>query len=124
LKDDANETDDVKAAAEVERLLERLIGRYGAVQSDGTTLADLARPELDELRRLSVGKIAPEIEEQDLDGQKLRLSDYRGKVVVLTFWGTWCGPCMAMVPDERKLVERYAAKPFAIVGVNSDSDPV
>ena len=46
----------------------------------------------------------------------------RGKVVVLNFWGVWCGSCMAMVPDERKLVEHMAGKPFALIGVNSDSD--
>jgi thiol-disulfide isomerase/thioredoxin len=53
----------------------------------------------------------------------MKLSDYRGKVVVLSFWGTWCGPCMKMVPEERKLVERMAGKPFALIGINSDDDP-
>ncbi len=52
----------------------------------------------------------------------MKLSDYRGKVVVLSFWGTWCGPCMALVPPEKALVERLKGKPFALLGINSDSD--
>ncbi len=83
---------------------------------------DRAESEVFELRRLGVGKVAPEIEGEDLNGRKRKLSDYRGKVVVLNFWGVWCSSCMAMVPEERKLVERMAGKPFALIGVNSDED--
>ncbi len=54
---------------------------------------------------LVVGKPAPEIEGADMDGKPFKLSDYKGKVVVLVFWGTWCGPCMAQVPHERELVQ-------------------
>lgn len=57
-----------------------------------------------------------------MDGKPLKLSDYRGKVVVLVFWGTWCGPCMQEVPHERELAERYKGRPFALLGVDCDSD--
>jgi thiol-disulfide isomerase/thioredoxin len=110
------------AVAEAEQLFQRVISDFAEVKSDGRKLAELAEPELSELRRLGVGKEAPEIEGEDLDGRKLKLSDYRGKVVVVVFWGTWCGPCRQMVPDERKLVARLAGKPFALVGINSDTD--
>ncbi len=53
----------------------------------------------------------------------MKLSDYRGKVVVLVFCGDWCGPCRAMYPHERSLVKRLEGKPFALVGINSDRDP-
>src|SRR5436309_2133389 len=46
----------------------------------------------------------------------------RGKVVVLVFTGSWCGPCVAMYPQERALVEKLKGKPFALLGVNSDKD--
>ncbi len=122
LKNQADKGGGEKAAAEAEQLFQRVISDFAEVRSDGRKLADLAEPELSELQRLGVGKEAPEIEGEDLDGRKMKLSDYRGKVVVLTFWGTWCGPCMQMVPDERKLLARLAGKPFALVGVNSDTD--
>lgn len=85
------------------------------------TLGEVAKAELYELDHLEVGKVAPEIEGEDIDGKKLKLSDYRGKVVVLSFWASWCGPCMAMVPSEVRLVERMKGKPFALVGVNGDT---
>ena len=70
------------------------------------TLGQEAEARLDELLNLAVGKPAPEIEGVDLDGKPSKLSDYRGKVVVLVFWGSWCGPCMEQVPHERDLAER------------------
>jgi thiol-disulfide isomerase/thioredoxin len=67
-----------------------------------------------------VGRTAPDIEGEDSAGQAFKLSDYRGKVVVLTFWASWCGPCMANVPHERSLVQKLEGKPFALLGVNLD----
>jgi thiol-disulfide isomerase/thioredoxin len=121
-KDQANYGADEPAAAVAAKLFERVLRDYGQVEAGGQKLADRAESELVELRLLGVGKEAPEIQGEDLDGRQMKLSDYRGKVVALVFWGTWCGPCMAMVPDERKLVERMAGKPFALIGINSDKD--
>lgn len=74
------------------------------------------------LEHLQIGQTVPEIEGVDIEGKSLRLSDFRGKVVALVFWATWCGPCMQMVPHERELVKRMKGRPFALVGVNGDSD--
>ena len=52
----------------------------------------------------------------------MKLSDYRGKVVVVSFWATWCYPCMKLIPHERELAARLADKPFAIIGCNGDTD--
>lgn len=82
------------------------------------TLAQAAEGRLDEMDNLAVGKPAPEIDGLDVLGKPLKLSDFRGKVVVLVFWGSWCGPCMIEVPHERKLAERLKDKPFALLGVN------
>jgi thiol-disulfide isomerase/thioredoxin len=87
------------------------------------TVGELATARLDASRNLAVGKLAPEIEGLTLDGKPMKLSDYRGKVVALVFWATWCGPCMAEVPHEREMVERLKGKPFALLGVNSDPEP-
>jgi thiol-disulfide isomerase/thioredoxin len=86
------------------------------------TLADVARAKLDEMENLIVGKPAPAIDGTGMDGRPLKLADYRGKVVVLVFWGTWCGPCMREVPHEREMAERYKDKPFALLGVDADGD--
>ncbi len=86
------------------------------------TLADVAKSRLDEMENLVAGKPAPPIDGTGMDGKPLKLSDYRGKVVVLVFWGTWCGPCMQEVPHERELVERYKNRPFALLGVDCDSN--
>ena len=75
--------------AEAEKLLERVVKEFGDVKSRRGTLADVAKGELFEIRNLGYGKVAPEIEGEDLDGVEFKLSDYRGKVVVLDFWGNW-----------------------------------
>ena len=75
-----------KAAKEVEAVLEQAAEKYGDVKLDGETIADRAKAELFEIRHLSVGKEAQEIEGEDQDGKRFKLSDYRGKVVLLDFW--------------------------------------
>jgi hypothetical protein len=79
-----------KSLQEAERLFERTISEYGDVKkSNGRALADIAKATLFEMNHLVVGKAAPEIEGEDIDGKRFKLSDYRGKVVVLDFWGHW-----------------------------------
>jgi peroxiredoxin len=69
---------------------------------------------------LRIGRPAPELEGLDTEGKPIRLADYKGKVVVVSVWGTWCLPCMKFVAHERNLVERMKGKPFALIGINSD----
>ncbi len=72
------------------------------------------------IRALRIGKPAPAIEGVDTNGKPLKLTDYKGKVVIVSVWGTWCLPCMQFVAYERKLVERMKGKAFALVGINLD----
>ncbi len=83
-------------------------------------LGALADAELFELEHLQIGMVAPEIEGVDEDGVPFKLSDYRGKVVALDFWGFWCPICVRHLPGERLLVERLRDRSFALVGINSD----
>lgn len=115
-------------------LLEQIIAEYGDVpyvrsgragvldRLSKKTLADKAKSKLDEIRNLALGKPAPLIDGVDLDGKPLSLSAYRGRVVVLVFWASWCGPCMANIPSERELVKSLCDEPFALLGVNCDVD--
>jgi thiol-disulfide isomerase/thioredoxin len=107
---------------QVEALLERITTDFGNVKSGGRTLGEIARCELFALRSLKVGQVAPEIVGRDAEGNGFRLSDDRGKVVVLTFCGDWCGPCRAMYPHLRALVERLEGRPFALLSVDTDAD--
>jgi len=74
---------------EAEGLFERVTKDFADVKQSDRPLGQAAEAELFEIRHLSVGKAAPEIEGEDVDGQKFKLSDYRGKVVLLDFWGNW-----------------------------------
>ncbi len=108
-------------AEEAERLFARVVEDYADVKNpSGVPLGDKAEGALDELRYQAVGQTAPEIEGEDIDGKRFKLSDYRGKVVVLTFSGNWCAPCRGMYPQERELVSRLKDEPFALLSVNTD----
>jgi len=79
--------DRAKAVKEIEAVFERAAEKFGAVKlADGTTVGERAKTELFEIRHLSVGKEAPDIEGEDQHGKRFRLRDYRGKVVLLDFW--------------------------------------
>jgi hypothetical protein len=79
--------DRVKVIKEVETLFELAVDKYGDVKIDfGPTVGEKAKVELFEIRHLSVGKEAPDIKGEDQDGKPFKLSDYRGKVVLLDFW--------------------------------------
>jgi len=120
---------------EAAELYERFIKEFGrsddprsSARSSGQAdfedgLVRRAKAELDEIGKRGLGKPAPELVGEDLDGRPLKLADFRGKVVLLSFWSTTCGSCMRLVPHERALLDRLRNKPFAIVGVNGDDDP-
>jgi hypothetical protein len=85
--DSLRRQDRARAIAEAEAVFEQAALKYGDVQLPfGGTVGDNAKRELFELRHLAVGKVAPEIEGPDQDGVRFKLSDYRGKVVLLYFW--------------------------------------
>jgi thiol-disulfide isomerase/thioredoxin len=67
--------------------------------------------------------IAPAFSLTDITGKPLNLSDYQGKVVVLDFWATWCGPCRIEIPGFIDLQKRYAAQGFTMIGISMDDSP-
>jgi len=87
------------------------------------TIGQVAERELRELRELRVGQPAPEIEGVDLEGRPMKLSDYRGRLVVLEFWGNWCSVCQKTFPQKQRQAEQLKNQPAVQLGVNSDVDP-
>jgi thiol-disulfide isomerase/thioredoxin len=61
---------------------------------------------------------APSLELEDLEGRTHRLADYRGKVVLVNFWATWCAPCREEMPSLEQLRQALEGKPFAVLAVN------
>lgn len=108
---------------EAAALFEEVIASYGDVSLNGFKPATQAAGMMFELRFLQKGLEAPEIEGKDGDGAAFKLADYRGKHVVLVFWGSWCHACHYFLPQLQALGTKFADKPFAVVGVNSDILP-
>jgi len=67
-----------------------------------------------------IGNLAPDFELQTLDGKNLKLSDLRGKAVLLNFWATYCGPCKVEMPWFVELQKEYGSQGFQIIGVAND----
>ena len=77
---------------------------------------------LDPEKALPVGKEAPEISGKDLDNKAMKLSEFRGKVVVLDFWASNSDTCKPLIAQHKALEGRLMGKPFALLGVNGDSE--
>jgi hypothetical protein len=81
--------DPAKYLGEAETLFDALAKDAGDTKVRDQSIKELAASELYEIRYLAIGKVAPEIEGEDIDAKRFSLSEYRGKVVVLDFWGNW-----------------------------------
>jgi thiol-disulfide isomerase/thioredoxin len=79
--------------------------------SDGTVKADA-----------SVGTPAPDVTFKDLDDKEVPLSQYKGKVVLVNFWATWCEPCQIEIPWLIEMQQKYSEKGFTILGVDVDDE--
>jgi thiol-disulfide isomerase/thioredoxin len=66
---------------------------------------------------------APTISLTDIGGKKLDLADYKGKVVVLDFWATWCEPCRMEIPGLVAMQDKYAKQGFSVIGISMDDEP-
>jgi RNA polymerase sigma factor (sigma-70 family) len=116
LKDEAKFGEDKKATAKAEKLFERVIKDFSKGGRKEAEFARKAKPELYELRTLTIGKSAPSLDSQDLEGNTIRLDEHRGEVVVLIFWaGSY-----SESREHRKLIEKMRGRPFVLIGINCD----
>jgi len=72
-----------------EQVYEQMLKSFPDVEKQDSTMGKIAETMLFQIRHLSIGSIAPEIEGEDIAGKKFKLSDYRGKVIMISFWGHW-----------------------------------
>ncbi len=68
------------------------------------------------------GKPAPEVKFKDLDGKEVTLAQFKGTVVLVDFWATWCDPCYVEIPWLIEMQQKYAAKGFTVLGVAMDEE--
>jgi peroxiredoxin len=73
-------------------------------------------------RGLAVGSKFPDFDEKDLAGKPLKVANHKGKVVLVDFWATWCGPCVRELPNVLKTYEKFHDKGFEIIGISLDQD--
>jgi len=83
----------------------------------------LLRDLVEQERPMCKGQLAPEIALNDVNGKPMKLSDTRGKIVLIDFWASWCGPCRQESPNMVKLYNTYKNKNFTILSVSLDEDP-
>ncbi len=103
--------------------VDRLIAKGEKAQARQTELRGLIKAKYaDIVPDLSAGQRRADVVCHDLGGRTVKLSDYKGKVVVLHIWTTSCEPCLAMIPHEREMVGRLKDKPFALIGISADGD--
>jgi thiol-disulfide isomerase/thioredoxin len=83
--------------------------------------ASPAQPRKAAIATGDVGSSLPEFSVRDLQGHPLSAADFRGKVVLVDFWATWCQPCKKEMPGYQKLLDRYGSRGFVVVGFKFDT---
>ena len=96
------------------------IKKYESTTDEGSIRR--LKVQLEQSRSFVIGSEAPDFTQKTPEGTELSLSDLRGKVVLIDFWASWCGPCRRENPHVVKLYEKYKDQGFEILGVSLDSD--
>lgn len=87
-----------------------------------TPLAGFATANINEIETLNPGQMAPQFRTRSIGGDVISLADFRGKVVLLDFWATWCGPCVQELPLIKDLSGQYKGEGLVVIGVSLDGN--
>ncbi len=75
------------------------------------------------VQAVELNQLAPDFTLKSMSGENLRLEEFRGKVVLINFWASWCGPCRQEMPILDRIHQRYKPTGFSVLGINVESDP-
>ncbi len=101
--------------------LETMVNGFDPALADYKYVKNL-KESLAKMKLTAVGEIAPDFTQNDPDGKPVKLSDFRGKYVLVDFWASWCGPCRAENPNVVAAFNKYKGKNFTILGVSLDRE--
>jgi peroxiredoxin len=99
---------------------QQVLNEFNDVNPKLTQFARMNLADLETQRKLSVGSEPIDFEVKSISGQTLSPDQYKGKVLLLDFWATWCAPCKAEMPNVKKVYQKYNPKGFEIVGISLD----
>ena len=115
--------DDVTATVELKKVEADYPGTESAQQAEKLIAAFARQHAADEIQsHLVAGAPFPDFHETDLSGQPLSPANYHGKIVLIDFWATWCGPCVQELPNVLKVYQQYHDKGFEVIGVSLDEE--
>ncbi|MBI4719928.1 MAG: redoxin domain-containing protein [Chitinivibrionia bacterium] len=98
------------------------IERYGDADANMLARAKASLGDMETMKNLAVGKPPIPFEVKGLDGKTISLAKYKGTVVLIDFWATWCGPCRSEMPHVISLYSEYHSKGFEIIGISLDDN--
>lgn len=101
--------------------LDKLVSGFEAAHP-GLPMAKVMREKVERYQKTAIGAPAPPIAERDTAGNLVRLAEAKGKVTLIDFWASWCGPCLRQIPDLQDAYAEYHDKGFEIFGVSVDSN--
>jgi peroxiredoxin len=103
-----------------EKALEKAIAIEG-LDPKSKQMAQSMLSRLETMRKLKIGAPAIDFKTTDINGKDIGLADFKGKVVLIDFWATWCAPCRAEMPNVKKVYADFHAKGFEIIGISMDN---